>query len=216
MAGAGARPTSPGIRIVATTLFVEGSIRLIEPSPVFRTQTAPKPATREFGWNPTSILPTTRLVRASTRVTSGLERCPTHRDPSSNASPAWSPPGPTTIVAVTLAIFEPGVAGRGFSGRREDVARTAPQAPAPATRSASSAAPTLFLRNLALRRARSRSSAPGVSSNPSLSRSSASFSSAILPLQYHSQRRPGLGSEDPHRDRPNPQDLARGLGAVSE
>src|SRR4051794_5262398 len=62
------RPGTP-TSIVATTVFVFGSMRDTVPSPWFSVQTAPSPAAMKRGTFPTGIVSTTRLVYGSTRET---------------------------------------------------------------------------------------------------------------------------------------------------
>jgi hypothetical protein len=55
--------------IVATTLFLSGSMRETVPSPESSTQTPPSPTAIAVGRGPTRIVPATVFVRGSIRVT---------------------------------------------------------------------------------------------------------------------------------------------------
>src|SRR4029453_13268613 len=82
-------PPGPGTptSMVATTLFVFGSIRETLPSPWLSVHTAPPPAAMNRGDLPTGIVSTTRLVRGSTRATLLCSVLVTHTASSPKASP---------------------------------------------------------------------------------------------------------------------------------
>src|SRR4051812_991542 len=63
-------PPPPGTpaSIVATTLLVLGSTRVIEPSPWLSVQTPPSPTVRNRGFGPTGMVASITWVRAFTRV----------------------------------------------------------------------------------------------------------------------------------------------------
>ena len=59
----------PPTRIVFTTLFRFGAMRLTVPEPSLETQTAPAPKASAYGAEPTEIRFGTRFVAGFTRVT---------------------------------------------------------------------------------------------------------------------------------------------------
>src|SRR5262245_35967505 len=87
-------PPPPGTptSMVATTLFVFGSIRDTDPSPWFNVHTAPRPAVMKRGALPTGIVSTIRLVCGSTRVTLSWAVLVTQTPPSPKAMP-YDPDG---------------------------------------------------------------------------------------------------------------------------
>src|SRR5689334_1863517 len=82
-------PPGPGTptSIVATTLFVFGSMRETLPSPWFSTQTASRPAAMKRGDLPTVIVSATRFVCGSTRATVPCSVLVTQTASSPNANP---------------------------------------------------------------------------------------------------------------------------------
>ena len=72
----------PPTRIVLTTRFRFGAIRLIVPEPSLETHTAPPPNASAYGAAPTEIRFSTRFVAGLTRVTLPPLRDPTQTLPA--------------------------------------------------------------------------------------------------------------------------------------
>ena len=85
----------PPTGIVAITLSVLGSIRLIVPSPLLATQTEPAPTAMPAGEGPTGIVVTTDRPAGSIRLTVSSSESATHTPPAPTAIPLG--PLPTAI-----------------------------------------------------------------------------------------------------------------------
>jgi hypothetical protein len=91
--------------MVATTLFVRGSMRETVPSPLFATQTLPAPYAIPTGARPTVMAVATGPVSQAMRETVSLAVLVTHTAPPPTATPLGCKP---TVIGATLGLFVEG------------------------------------------------------------------------------------------------------------